>query len=191
MPIGRTRDILRGLRARSGHPADVTMPLRIGAATLDAAIVRPLSERLAADGLGVVTGHAVRPGRDGDPRAATLRLLLADPRRRTLETVGGMLSDLGAPLGSVLCFTETGVRHVFGRTEGLGLALPVARLTDDAIAACSGALGSTGTFRAGPADGTGPLLCFYGETYLAMERRLMRLAGRDPRFRPATFARLT
>lgn len=174
-----------------GHEVVIRMPFRAATRTLVHAIVRPLDSALQAEGLGRVADHRTEPGRRGDPREATLTLRLSDGRRATLVRVAAILDDLGAPCGSAATVAATGLRHVFGRTEGLGLSLPVARLTEDAIAACADALGTAGRLVSGPADGVGPMLCFYGDTYLGMETKLLRLLARDARLAPATLHRLT
>lgn len=179
------------------HSAEVQLPVRLGRTSLDDSFARPLDRQLRATGLGEVTGASAAPAQAGGAaRGATLTLALVTLHPRALRTVGAMLEELDAPVGSSIRFTETGLRHVFGRSEGLALYLDMrdtnrdeeARL--DVLEACTDALDGRGICQGSADLGDRQVFYFYGDDYRAMHAALSTVLRTDPRCRHAYATRL-
>ena len=184
-------------RAVATHPAEAYWPVKLG--HLDAEIVfgRPIDKALRDMGLGEVTGVHTRQDAKGGVEGVELRLSLASLHPRALRTVGTLLEELDAPLGSWISFSETGTRHVFGQTEGLGLVLDprdgVSRKRDRlaVLEACTDALEGQGLYQGANDLGGTPVLYFYGDSFAAMKNALASVMRTEPRCRHAYTQRLT
>lgn len=179
------------------HPATAQLPVKLGMSDAEQVFSRPLDTRLRAIGLGQVTGTSVHRDRQGCIDGLEMTLLLGSLHPRALETVGQLLEDLDAPLGSSIGFSETRARHVFGRTEGLGLFLDdrdaegghEAHL--DVLEACTEALDGAGVYQ-GTADlGDTHVLYFYGDSYNSMKNALSFVMTTNPLCRGAYARRLS
>ena len=80
------------------HPALAVLPVKIGEQDPAEVFARPLEGRLAAAGLGAVTGTHMRYSKSGEGHAVALDLALSRPDLATLKAVGILLEDLDAPL---------------------------------------------------------------------------------------------
>lgn len=178
------------------HPASAHLPVKLGMSDIEEVFAAPLDRRLMAMGLGRVIGTSVRRDAEGFVNAVELRLMLSSLHGRTLETIGALLEDLDAPLGSSIGFDETRTRHVFGRTEGLGLYLDQ-RGTEgadeaylDVLEACTEALDGAGVYQGTATHGGQPVLYFYGDSYNSMKSALSFVLTTNPLCRGAYARRL-
>lgn len=173
------------------HGAVASLPVKAGDEEAVAAFARPLRDRLAASALGEVVGYRARPGRGDEPGGIELHLSLASSHPRALQTVGNMLDDLDAPVGSVIEFTETGQRHLFGRTEGVAIDLdPGADWLDFAEAAVE-TLGGAAVYHGSREVAGRRRLYFYGENAAAIATTLRAAAALDSRLGEIEARRLT
>jgi hypothetical protein len=179
------------------HLAEASLPVKIGRSSADEIFARPLDRQIRALGLGQVTGTGIRRSREGEVEGVDLFFALVTLHPRALRTIAGLLEELDAPLGSVIEFSETGVRHVFGRTEGLGLYLDRRagiRDEDDALdllEACTDALGAEGIYQGSDDLGDRAVFYFYGDSFNRMQTALSLLMTAHPQFRNAYARRLT
>ncbi len=179
------------------HLAEASLPVKIGRTDADVAFARPLDRRVRSLGLGQVTGTGVRRGRDGEVEGLDIFFALVTLHPRALKTIASLLEDLDAPVGSSIQFTETGLRHVFGRTEGLGLYLDRRDgITDeeaalDLLEACTDALGAEAIYQGSEDLGDKAVFYFYGDSFNTMKTALSLLMTSHPQFRNAFARRLT
>jgi hypothetical protein len=193
--------LLRALKPKifrgPSHLAEAAIPVKIGRTDADMAFARPLDRRIRALGLGQVTGTGVRRGRDGEVEGLDIFFALVTLHPRALKTIAGLLEELDAPVGSSIEFTETGLRHVFGRTEGLGLYLDRRDgITDedaalDLLEACTDALGAQAIYQGSDDLGDKAVFYFYGDSFNSMKTALSFLMTSHPQFRNAFARRLT
>ena len=181
----------QALRARAEHPVDVRMPLRIGSEEALAHLAEPLAEAMKSEGAGRLTGRAISCDKAGRPRAVELTFTLRAMDLRALETLGRALEAIGAPCGSTATMSETGLRHLFGRTEGLGVALPETAPTGTAARACMAALAGEGRFLGAAREDDGQMLYFYGESYVRMSSRIGMAMRQEPLLTEAVTLRLS
>jgi hypothetical protein len=179
------------------HLAEAALPVKLGRTDADEAFARPLDRRVRALGLGQVTGTGVRRGREGEVEGIDIFFALVTLHPRALKAIAGLLEDLDAPLGSSIEFTETGLRHVFGRTEGLGLYLDrrdgIVDEDDalDLLEACTDALGADAIYQGSDDLGDRAVFYFYGDSFNTMKNALSFLMTSHPQFRNAYARRLT
>ena len=180
-----------------GHIAAVQLPVKLGMSDAEEVFSRPLDRRLRAIGLGHVAGTTLQRDGQGGIDGIEISLILATLHPRALDTVGSVLEDLDAPLGSSVGFSETRARHIFGRTEGLGLYLDgqdsrgnvEAHL--DVLEACTEALEGAGVYQGGSKQGDRHVLYFYGDSYNAMKNALSFVLSTNPLCRGAYARRLS
>ena len=190
------RPKLPGLRTPQ-HMAEAHLPVRLGEADGDRSFARPVDRGLRALGLGKVTGAGPRRAASGEIEGLDLYFGLVTLHPRALRTVGQLLEELDAPVGSSVSFSETGVRHIFGRTEGLGLYLDrrdgIADEDDrlDVLEACTDALAGQGLYQGSSDLGDRAVLYFYGDSFNAMKNALSLVMTTNPRCRHAYARRLT
>lgn len=179
------------------HLAEAALPVKIGRSNADMVFARPLDRQIRALGLGQVTGTGVRRGKDGEAEGVDIFFALVTLHPRALKTIGGLLEELDAPLGSVIEFSDTGVRHIFGRTEGLGLYLDrrdgIASEDDalDLLEVCTDALGGEAIYQGSEDLGDRAVFYFYGDSFNTMKTALSLLMTSHPQFRNAFARRLT
>jgi hypothetical protein len=179
------------------HLAEAALPVKIGRSNADMVFARPLDRQIRALGLGQVTGTGVRRGKDGEAEGVDIFFALVTLHPRALKTIGGLLEELDAPLGSVIEFSDTGVRHLFGRTEGLGLYLDrrdgIASEDDalDLLEVCTDALGAEAIYQGSEDLGDRAVFYFYGDSFNTMKTALSLLITSHPQFRNAFARRLT
>ncbi|MGI1661686.1 hypothetical protein ACRDNQ_05540 [Palleronia sp. KMU-117] len=193
--------LLRALKPRMfrgpTHLAEASLPVKIGRSNADMVFARPLDRQIRALGLGQVTGTGVRRGKDGEVEGVDIFFALVTLHPRALRTIGGLLEELDAPLGSVIEFSDTGVRHLFGRTEGLGLYLDrrdgIACEDDalDLLEVCTDALGAEAIYQGSEDLGDRAVFYFYGDSFNTMKTALSLLMTSHPQFRNAYARRLT
>lgn len=180
--------LFRALKSKTGkrapraiHGAVAYLPMKTGDAHVADGFAAPLKSQLQATGLGDLVGVDQSPGRFDEPAGIELHLTLASAHPRTLESVAKLLVDLDAPVGSSIEFTETGRKHVFGRTEGLAVDLdPQSNWLDYAEAAIE-TLAGDATYHGNRTVGGRRRLYFYGENASTMASQLRAAAQLDPR----------
>lgn len=187
----------RALPSAPAHKAEAHLPVKLGRLDAQAVFGRPVDRRLRAMGLGEVMAVKTRQDADGRIEGVELVFALVSLHPRALRTVGTLLEELDAPLGSSITFSQTGARHIFGRTEGLGLVLDprdgVSRKTDRlaVLEACTDALEGQGLYQGSNDLGENPVLYFYGDSFNAMKNALASVMRTEPRCRHAYTQRLT
>jgi len=179
------------------HHAIARLPVKLGRTDADAAFARPLDRQIRALGLGHVSGTELRKSAQGEVEAVVLSLALVTLHPRALRTIGTLLEELDAPVGSHAEFTETQVRHVFGRTEGLGLYLDrrdgVSNEEDalDILELCTDALEGDAIYQGSDDLGDKAVFYFYGDSFNRMKNALTFVMTSHPRLRNAYARRLT
>lgn len=179
------------------HLAEAALPVKIGRTDADMAFARPLDRQVRVLGLGQVTGTGVRRGKDKEVEGIDIFFALVTLHPRALKTIGGLLEDLDAPVGSSIEFSETGLRHVFGKTEGLGLYLDrrdgIADEDDqlDLLEVCTDALGADAIYQGSDDLGDRAVFYFYGDNFNIMKNALAYLMTTHPQFKRAYARRLT
>ena len=179
------------------HLAEAALPVKIGRTDADMAFARPLDRQVRALGLGQVTGTGVRRSKDNEVEGIDIFFALVTLHPRALKTIGGLLDDLDAPVGSYIEFSETGLRHVFGKTEGLGLYLDrrdgIADEDDqlDLLEVCTDALGADAIYQGSDDLGDRAVFYFYGDNFNIMKNALAYLMTTHPQFKRAYARRLT
>lgn len=176
--------------------ADVHLPVRLGHRDAEKAFVVPLTQQLAAAGLGTVAGFEPRRQHEAEIAGLDIYLGLTDAARPALDTVASMLNYLGAPYGSSIRLSEApGDPILFGSTEGLELSISY-EVTSNAEArkslaqTCRSAIEDHAISRGWVRRADKTLFYFYGESFLEMKKRLSRILENDPRFSDASFRRL-
>lgn len=178
-------------RLAGRHGAVVFMPMKTGDVEVVESFAKPLREQLLATGLGDVTGYALRPGRFDEPSGIEIRLQLASAHPRALQSVAKILDDMDAPVGSIIEFTETKLRHQFGRTEGVAVELdPGAEWLDFAEAAVE-TLGGTASYQGSRLIAGRRRLYFYGENATNIAMTIRAAAQLDTRIGEVEATRLT
>ncbi|MEL7025830.1 MAG: hypothetical protein AAGO57_01190 [Pseudomonadota bacterium] len=165
------------------HPAVVVMPVKLPDENVVPTFARPLRNQLLASALGDVVGYKMRPGRGDEPQGFEIHIVLSTDHPRALQSVGNMLDDMDAPVGSTIEFTETGRRHMFGRTEGMAVDLKRDKNWIDFAELCTDALGGQAIYHGSRLRGDLRTLYFYGENYAAMQEvvRRTKVEGAVPR----------
>lgn len=183
--------------ARPSYLAEAYLPVKLGRTDANTVFAKPLDRRIRALGLGQVTGAGVHRNREGEVDGVNLFFALVTLHPRALRTIGGLLEELDAPVGSVLAFCDTNARHVFGRTEGLGLYLDrrdgVADDEDalDLLEVCTDALDGDAIYQGSDDLGDKAVLYFYGDSFNRMKNALSYLLTSHPQLRNAYTRRLT
>ena len=173
------------------HGAVAFIPVKIGETHAVEGFARPLRQQLMASALGDLVGYKFREGRDDEPTGLELHLSLASSHPRALQSVGNMLDDMDSPVGSTIEFTETGQRHVFGRTEGLAVELDTGSDWLDYAEAAIETLAGDAIYQGSRVIGGRRRLYFYGENASNIASRLRAAAQIDPRLPEASARRLT
>lgn len=177
-------------RARR-HPARIMLPMKIGEAEASECIAKPLQQKLAAAGLGDVSRHHLFRVRGDEPSGLEIHLELASTHPRVLETVGKILNDMDAPVGSTIEFTGTDIRHQFGRTEGVAIEIaPDAEWLDFAEAAVE-TLGGDASYQGSRMIAGRRRLYFYGENATNIASAIKAAAQLDGRIGDVRATRLT
>jgi hypothetical protein len=97
----------------------------------------PLMETLESAGLGDVTGGGTQMAEEPyGIEFCDLVILVKAANEETLAVIIKRLNDLGAPKGSKLILETTGKEIPFGVTEGIGVFLNGADLSDNVYAEC-------------------------------------------------------
>jgi len=173
------------------HGALAVLPLKAGDTEVVESFARPLRQRLIASSLGDLVGYKLRKGRNGEPSGLELHLQLASAHPRALQSVGNMLDDMDAPVGSTIEFTETGQRHLFGRTEGVAVELdPGADWFGFAEAAVE-TLAGKAVYQGSREIAGRRRLYFYGENATMIATTIRAAAQLDPRLADVEAHRLT
>lgn len=190
----------RDLRPKTDVTLTVTLvrvhlPVRLGHRDAEASFAEPLARRLAAAGLGVVTGCAAFENAPADVSGIDLHLGMTDASKPKLELVARILEDLQAPFGSSIRLAEGGQPIVFGVTEGLELSLSSEHAPDSdsrrrLAKACATALENEGVFRGWVQRGGSTVFFFYGADFARMRERVAELIRSNPRFRSASARRM-
>ncbi len=182
------------LRPVDGYFAQVRMPLRLAPELAESAFAQPLGRELEAAGLGRVTGHELSLDAGGEPEVLTLSLSLVTDAPRALSLVAACLEELDAPVGSTIGNAECAELIRFGKSEGLGLYLPVHEAGDDerlaVIEACTDALEGAGLYQGSYSFGDRTALYFYGDSFNRMRAAITYVMSYDPRCRNAYARRL-
>lgn len=187
----------RAARSAPAHLAEAYLPVKLGRLDAQAVFGDPVDRRLRTMGLGEVMAVRTRQDAEGRIEGVELSLALATLHPRALRTVGALLEELDAPLGSSIAFSQTGTRHIFGQAEGLGLVLDprdgVVREKDRlaVLEACTDALEGQGLYQGWTDRGENPVLYFYGDSFTAMKTALAGVMRTEPRCRNAYTQRLT
>lgn len=181
----------RTIHSSPRNAATAILPMKIGETEATECIAEPLRTKLIATGLGNVLRHRLHRVRGGEPTALEIDLELASSHPRALEAVGSMLDDMDAPVGSTIEFTETGLRHQFGRTEGVAIELdPDAEWLDFAEAAVE-TLGGAASYQGSRMIGGRRRLYFYGENATNIASTIKAAAQLDRRIGHIEARRLT
>ena len=173
------------------HGAVAHLPVKTGDPEVVESFVRPLRDQLLATGLGDLAGYKTTPGRDEEPRGIEIHLSLASIHPRALQTVGNMLETLDAPVGSTIEFTETGQRHVFGRTEGLAVDLDTGSDWLDFAEAAIEMLGGQASYQGSREIAGRRRLYFYGENATMIATTIRAASQLDARIGELDAHRLT
>ncbi|MDJ1007450.1 MAG: hypothetical protein QNJ13_06450 [Paracoccaceae bacterium] len=173
------------------HGAVAYLPMKTGDTEAVESFARPLREQLVASALGDLAGYKMRPGRSDEPQGLELHLQLASAHPRALQSVGNMLDDMDAPVGSTIEFTETGQRHLFGRTEGVAVDLDGdtdwLAFAEAAIETLAGAA----VYQGSRVVAGRRRLYFYGENATTIATALRAGSQLDPRLSDVDAHRLT
>lgn len=193
--------LLRALKAKTfrgpSHLAEASLPVKLGRTDANAAFARPLDRQLRALGLGHVTGTGVRRNKQGEVEGIDIFFALVTLHPRALRTIGTLLEELDAPVGSYAEFSDTHVRHLFGKTEGLGLYLDRRDgVTDDedaldVLEICTDALDGDAIYQGSEDLGDTAVFYFYGDNFNRMKNALTFLMTSHPQLRNAYARRLT
>ena len=176
--------------------AEVHLPVRLGHRDVDRTFISPLSQQLAAAGLGTVTGYRGRARDEAEIAGLDIHLGLTDAARPALETVARMLEHLRAPYGSSIRRADMpGDPILCGPTEGLHLyigtdAAPDAEARKTLVQTCRSAIEDQAVSRGWTRRADRTLFYFYGESFAEMKERLARVLDDDPRFASAVLRRL-
>ncbi len=185
------KKVSKSLSTQAKHGALAFIPVKIGETHAVEGFARPLRQQLVASALGDLVGYKFREGRDSEPSGLELHLNLASAHPRALQSVGNMLDDLDAPVGSTIEFTESGQRHIFGRTEGLAVELGAETDWLDYAEAAIETLAGDAIYQGSREIAGRRRLYFYGENASNIASRLRAAAQIDPRLPEATAHRLT
>lgn len=172
---------IRSAPVSAVHGAVANLPMKVGDAHIVDGFAKPFKAQLLATGMGDLVGYQFREGRTEEPSGIELHMTLASPHPRALKSLGQMLEVMDAPVGSTIEFTETGQRHMFGRTEGLAVDLdPRSNWLDYAEAAIE-TLAGTATYHGSRRLGQMRRLYFYGENASNMASQLLAASQLDAR----------
>ncbi|MEO1238987.1 MAG: hypothetical protein AAFW64_04845 [Pseudomonadota bacterium] len=173
------------------HGAVAFLPMKTGETDAVDGLAKPVRAQLLATALGDLVGYKFRKGRGEEPSGIELHFTLASAHPRTLKSVGDMLENFDAPVGSTIEFTETGHRHHFGRTEGLGVDIDADQNWLDYAEAAIETLAGDATYHGSRQLGSQRRLYFYGENASTMASRLRAAAQIDPDLPDGRTLRLT
>lgn len=173
----------------------VHMPVRLGHRDAEKAFAVPLARKLAAVGLGVVTGCSALESAPSDIFGVDLHLGLTDASRAKLEFVARLLEDLSAPCGSSIRLADGGEPIVFGVSEGLELTLDAGLAPDPATRSSvaktfAKALENEGVFRGWVQRGGDMVFYFYGQDFARMRARLDKVLTTHPSLKSALARRM-
>lgn len=176
------------------HGAVAVLPMKTGEKDAVDGLAKPVRAQLLASGLGDLVGYKFRKGRKDridEPAGIELHFTLASAHPRVLQSVGSMLDDFDAPVGSTIEFSETGHRHHFGRTEGLGVDIDADLNWLDYAEAAIETLAGDATYHGSRQIGSQRRLYFYGENASTMASRLRAAAQIDTDLPDGRTLRLT
>lgn len=156
------------VRDGARHAAILFLALKSDRDEAVSTFIRPLKAHLTESALGEIVGYRLRPGHGPEPRGIEVHLALASSHPRALQSIGNRMDDLEAPVGSTIEFTETGQRHLFGRTEGVAVDLVDHPAWFDLAEACTEALAGAGFYQGSRSVDGRRSLYFYGESAAAM-----------------------
>lgn len=173
----------------------VHMPVRLGHRDAEKAFAVPLARKLAAVGLGVVTGCSALESAPADVFGVDLHLGLTDASREKLELVARMLEGLAAPCGSSIRLADGGEPIVFGVSEGLEVSIDAGVAPDpesrkNVAETFANALKNEGIFRGWVQRGSDTVFYFYGEDFGRMRARLDKVLTTHPALRSALARRM-
>ena len=193
--------LLRALKPKifrgSSHLAEASLPVKMGRTDANAAFAKPVDAKIRSLGLGQLTGTGTRRNKSGEVEGVDLFFALVTLHPRALKTIGEILEHLDAPVGSYIEFSETGVRHLFGRTEGLGLYVDrrdgIADDEDalDLLELCTDALDGDAIYQGSDDLGDQAVLYFYGDSFNRMKNALSFVMTSHPQLKNAYARRLT
>lgn len=176
--------------------AEVHLPIRLGHRDAEKIFGDPLKAQLAATGRGTVMHCRPREKAPGEISGVDMHLGLTDATRDGLRWVARMLEHLAAPCGSSVRLID-GIDDplLFGVTEGLELSVgsevaPDAEARRDLATVCRDALEAVSVSRGWAERDGRTLFYFYGESFLDMQRRLVRALAGHPRFGSAVTRRM-
>lgn len=176
--------------------AEVRLPVRLGHRDAEKSFIAPLSQQLAAIGMGTVTGFDARRQSEDEISGLDIYLGLTNASKPSLETVGQLLEHLRAPYGSSIRLTDApGDPILFGVTEGLELSVdtsvtPDASARKDLAEACRDAIEDQAVSRGWTRKAGRTLFYFYGESFAKMQARLTTALKGNPRFSGAVIRRM-
>lgn len=96
----------------------------------------PLEEVLGAQKVGEITGGGTLQAESGEIQSCNIELELRDSSANLIDWLVAGLEQLGAPKGSTLTLTESGIERSFGQDEGMAIYLNGKDLGVDVYASC-------------------------------------------------------
>ena len=172
--------------------------------SFEAIFLERLNEALAISQWGEVVEHSVQREERGEPRSSRCALKVPALHDKQIEGLVELLSDYGAPLGSLMRFQrpqdESIQARAFGRVKGFALYLDGVTLDpkiykkydlDRALEAVDHELGESGAvygYWQGPRE---TAIYAYGDQIEVMREELKRLRSKHPLFRGAREERLS
>ena len=193
--------LFRNLRHKPGVTLDITLaevhlPVRLGHRDAQKTFIDPLSQQIAAAGLGTITGFDARQISDHEVVGLDIHLGLTNASRESLGTIARMLEHLRSPCGSSIRLTDTpGDPVLFGTTEGLELSIgtdctPDVDARKDLAQTCRDAIAEHAVSRGWTKRADQTLFYFYGESFQKMKQSLADALESHPRFSTAALRRM-
>ncbi|MGF1445811.1 MAG: hypothetical protein ACFBRM_06375 [Pikeienuella sp.] len=181
------------------HPMTLRLNARLEPMDRFESFEDPIRERMAAAGLGDVTGGGTPLTPGEEIPFVELELALADARPETLDRLVDLLEAVGTPKGSKLIDETTHAEREVGRAEGIGVYLNATDLPDEVyestdadtvIEMATEALGDAGRYVGFRELPTEVALYFYGDSAEELERLIAPLRERYPLCQKARITRI-